>query len=206
MEFVLKKIVIGLASVLALGAQAQTAAPATSSGLRGIVGIGFTFGGDQIGDTINTVSSTGSKDSSKIHAGGEFDLRGGAEYQLQGQPIAIELSIGYHFDKVSADNGDVSFTRYPLEVIGHYAINEYWRVGGGIRKSLSPKTSVSGAGAIYADNVKYTSSAGLLIEAEYFMTPQFSFKGRYVSETFKPSNGGKDVSGNHGGIYGMFYF
>ncbi|MEY2843593.1 MAG: hypothetical protein RI920_1630 [Pseudomonadota bacterium] len=206
MEFVLKKILIGLASVLALGAQAQTAAPAASSGLRGIVGIGLTFGGDQIGRTFETISSTGSRDTKRIRAGGFADFRGGAEYQLQGQPMAIELSIGYHFDSVSADNGDVSFSRYPLEVIGHYALNEYWRLGAGVRKSLSAKTSVSGAGADITDNAKYTSSAGLLIEAEYFMTPQFSFKGRYVSETFKPENGGKDVSGNHGGIYGMFYF
>lgn len=202
MEFVLKKILIGLASVLALSAQAQTAAPSTSSGLRGIVGLGITFGGDQIGDTIQFSNG----DTAKIHAGAIADFRGGAEYQIQGQPVAIELSIGYHFDKANATNGDVGFTRFPLELIGHYAINEYWRVGAGVRKSLSAETSVSGAGAGYATDTKYTGSLGVLVEAEYFMTPQFSFKGRYVSETFKPENGGKDVSGSHGGIYGMFYF
>jgi Outer membrane protein beta-barrel domain len=208
MEFVLKKILIGLASVLALSAQAQstTPAPASSSGLRGIVGIGFTVGGDQLGATITTIDSSGNSDSSKIKAGAIVDFRGGAEYQLQGQPLAIELSIGYHFDTVEADNGEVQFSRMPLELIGHYAVNEYWRVGGGLRKSLSAKLKASGAGNYYANNTKYTGSVGLVIEAEYFMTPQVSFKGRYVSETFKPEGGGKDVSGNHAGIYGMFYF
>jgi Outer membrane protein beta-barrel domain len=208
MEFVLKKILIGLASALALSAQAQSTppAPASSSGLRGIVGIGLTFGGDQLGETINTISSNGDTDSAKIKAGSLVDFRGGFEYQIQGQPMAIELSIGYHFDTVDAENGDVTFSRMPLELIGHYAINEYWRVGGGLRKSLSPKLKASGLGTDYASNTKYSASVGVLIEAEYFMTPQFSFKGRYVSESFKPEGGGKKVSGNHGGIYGMLYF
>jgi hypothetical protein len=197
MEFVLKKILIGLASVLALGAQAQTA-PGSSSGLRGIVGLGITFGGETIGTVEYEDGST-----AKLHSSGIADLRGGAEYQLQGQPIAIELSIGYHFDKVNAKNGDASFTRFPLELIGHYAINEYWRVGLGLRKSLSTQAKETFEGT----SDKFTSSIGPIIEAEYFMTPQFSFKGRYVVENFKTDDQDQyKVKGSHGGIYGMFYF
>jgi hypothetical protein len=198
MEFELKKILIGLACTLALSA----AHAGDTGGIRGLVGVGLTFGGDQVGDTIGYTNG----DTAKIHAGGLADLRGGIEYQLQGQPVAIELSIGYHFDKANAKNGDVSFTRFPLELIAHYAVNEYWRVGLGMRKSLSTESSSSGVGAAYVPNSKYKSSVAPLIEAEYFMTPQFSFKGRYVSESFKPENGGKKLDGSHGGIYGMFYF
>jgi len=199
MEFVLKKILIGLASVLALGAQAQTAAPATSSGLRGIVGMGFTFGGE----TIARVKwEDGS--SSNLHSGGLIDFRGGAEYQIQGQPVAIELSIGYHFDKANGSNGSVGFTRFPLELIGHYALNEYWRLGLGLRKSLSTEFKVDLGGTA---TQKFTSSISPLFEGEYFFTPQFSVKGRYVIENFETDDQYKDkLKGSHGGIYGMFYF
>jgi Outer membrane protein beta-barrel domain len=200
MEFVLKKILIGLASVLALSAQAQstTPAPASSSGLRGIVGLGLTGGGE----TIARVQWTNG-DSTKLSSGGLIDFRGGAEYQIQGQPVAIELSIGYHFDKANGSNGSVGFTRFPLELIGHYALDEYWRLGLGLRKSLSTeyKDTVNG------DTQKFTSSISPLVEAEYFMTPQFSFKGRYVVENFKTDDAYKaKLKGSHAGIYGMFYF
>lgn len=198
MEFVLKKILIGLACVTALSAHAQTA-PAHSSGLRGIIGMGITGGGEKLGTLVYT-----NGDSATLSSGGLIDFRGGAEYQIQGQPVAIELSIGYHFDKANATNGDASFTRYPLELIGHYAINEYWRVGLGLRKSLSTELKVT----INSDvTTKFTSTVGPLIEAEYFVTPQFSFKGRYVVENFTSDDQYKDkLKGSHGGIYGMFYF
>jgi hypothetical protein len=194
MEFELKKILTGLACALALSAHAGDTA-----GFRGLVGLGLTFGGETIGKV-----SYENGDSATLHSSGLADLRGGFEYQLQGQPVALELSIGYHFDKVNAKNGEASFTRYPLELIGHYALNEYWRVGFGVRKSLSTELKVT----INTDvTTKFTSSVGPLIEAEYFVTPQFSFKGRYVVENFTSDDQYKDkLKGSHGGIYGMFYF
>jgi len=92
-ESELKKFLIGLASMLALSAQAQQA-----SGVRMLAGLGVTFGGDQIGKTVEYYNAP----STSLHAGGTVDLRGGIEYQLQGQPVALELSIGYHFDKANA--------------------------------------------------------------------------------------------------------
>jgi hypothetical protein len=196
-ESELKKFLIGLASMLALSAQAQQA-----SGVRMLAGLGVTFGGDQIGKTVEYYNAP----STSLHAGGTVDLRGGIEYQLQGQPVALELSIGYHFDKANAENGDVSFTRYPLELIGHLALDDTWRVGLGVRKSLSAKVSSSGVGAYYAQDAKYNGELSPLIEAEFFVSPQFSFKARYVNESFKPESGSQKLNGNHGGIYGMVYF
>jgi hypothetical protein len=195
MEFELKKILIGLACTLALSA----AHAGDTGGIRGLVGLGLTFGGETIGKVVYE-----NGDTSTLHSSGVADLRGGMEYQLQGQPVALELSIGYHFDKVNAKNGDASFTRFPLELIGHYALNEYWRVGFGLRKSLSTELQVNFSGG---STTKFTSSVGPLIEAEYFVTPQFSFKGRYVVENFTSDDVYKDkLKGSHGGIYGMFYF
>lgn len=194
----MKHFLIGLASLLALGgAHAEQRA-----GIRGLVGLGVTFGGDQIGKTVEYRNAP----STSLHAGGTVDLRGGFEYQLQGQPVALELSIGYHFDKANAENGDVSFTRFPLELVAHYALDDTWRVGVGARKSLSAEVSASGVGTYYAQDAKYTGSVSPLVEVEYFVSPQFSFKGRYVSERFKPEGGGQKLDGSHGGIYGVFYF
>jgi hypothetical protein len=197
MKMNVKRLLICLASVLTWSAHAQQTA-----GVRMLAGLGVTLGGDQIGKTV--AYSNGP--STTLHAGGTVDLRGGIAYQLQGQPVALELSIGYHFDKANAENGDVSFTRFPLELIAHYALDDTWRVGLGARKSLSAKVSSSGVGVYYAQDAKYTGEVSPLVEVEYFMSPQFSFKGRYVSERFTPDSGGKKLDGSHGGIYGMFYF
>ncbi|MEY4763793.1 MAG: hypothetical protein RI907_466 [Pseudomonadota bacterium] len=199
----MKKLLVTLACLTALGAQAQTqTTSAQPSGFRGIVGLGLTFGGDQVGRTIQYQNSS----DAKIHAGGLADFRGGVEYQLQGQPIALEMTIGYHFDKANAENGNAEFSRFPLDLIGHFAMTENVRLGLGVRKSLNTKAASSGVGGQYVSDAKYTSSLAPVLEVEYFMTPQFAFRGRYVSESFKPTNGGEKLDGSHFGIYGMVYF
>jgi hypothetical protein len=44
------------------------------------------------------------------------------------------------------------------------------------------------------------------VEGEYLFTPHIGLKLRYVSERFKPSNGGPSVDGSHAGLLFSYYF
>lgn len=164
--------------------------------------MGLTYGGDQIGSDVQYDNGT----SAKIHGGALIDFRGGIEYRMPASPVSFQTSIGYHFDRAGASNGDVTFSRMPLELLAHYQALDTWRFGGGIRKSLNAEVKATGLGTQFAASQKYTGNTGLVLEAETFVTPQFGVKLRVVSEKFKPEFGNKEVDGSHFGAYGMYYF
>jgi hypothetical protein len=186
----------------AMGASAaEPIAPATN-GLTPFLGIGLTLGGDQIGEDIQYQNDS----SRSIHAGGMIDLRAGVEYQTIGSPLSFQLSVSYHTDRASAENGSVTFSRVPLEALMHYRLNESWRVGGGLRKAMNAELSVSGAGNFYAADTSYKSSAGIVLEAEVFFGPRVGLKLRGVKEDYTPERGGKKIDGSHVGVIGAYYF
>lgn len=201
----MKKAVVlsALLGALSIG-HAQVTPNANPSGISPFVGFGLTFGGDQIGRDIQYESGK----SSTIHAGGMVDLRAGLDYQAINSPLSFQFSVGYHVDDtLNADNGSASFSRFPVELLAHYRINDTWRLGGGMRKALNAKANSSGAGSYYVTDQKYTSDLGLVLEAEAFINPRFGVKLRAVSEKYKPELGyPQEVDGSHVGVIGVYYF
>lgn len=199
----MKKAVVlsALLGALSVGHAQVTSNP---SGIAPFVGFGLTFGGDQIGRDIQYESGK----SSSIHAGGMVDLRAGLEYQAINSLLSFQFSVGYHVDDtLNADNGSVSFSRFPVELLAHYRINDTWRMGGGLRKALNAKANSSGAGSYYVTDQKYSSDLGLVLEAEAFISPRFGVKLRAVSEKYKPELGNQqEVDGSHLGVIGVYYF
>jgi hypothetical protein len=178
------------------------AASHAADGLTPLLGAGLTFGGDEVGDTVRYNNG----DTNTLHAGGLVDFRAGVEYQTIGSPLSFQLNVAYHLDRSSAKNGDISFSRVPVEALAHWRMGQAWRLGGGLRKALSVQAKGDGVGAQYVQDQKYTSSVGLVAEGEYFFTPAFGLKVRAVSEKFKPDNGGKELSGDHIGVIAAYYF
>lgn len=168
--------------------------------LAPFLGIGLTLGGDKLGTVY--FQNSGSKD---LYAGRMIDLRAGLEYQVPESPLSFQTSISYHADTVAASNGDVSFVRYPLEVLAHYRVNESWRFGGGLRKALSPALKVSGDISGGGDN--FNSSAGFVLEGEVMFGPNIGLKIRGVSEKYKYKDyGSESIDGSHIGVIGVYYF
>jgi len=200
MEIELKKFAVGLLSVLALSAQAQNLAqPAYASPFRLIGALGITFGGDNLGKVQFT-----NGDTKTIHAGGTVDLRGGLEYRFPASPVALELSVGYHFDTVEAKNGSATFSRWPIDLVLHYSLDPNWRVGLGLRQSTGAELKVDFDSSA---NEKFKSNTAPLIEAEYFVTPELAFKARYATQEYTSKTyPGDKVKGDHFGIYGLVYF
>jgi hypothetical protein len=192
-----------LIAMLALASASSHAGGLPPSGISPFVGVGITYGGDQIGNTVNYTNG----DSSKLQAGSLIDLRAGVEYQAIESPLSFQLSLGYHVDDtLAAKNGSASFSRFPLEVLAHYLVADTWRIGAGVRKALGAETSSSGNGTGYVYAQKYSSSTGFILEGEYLPTRHIGIKIRAVNETYTPQTYGKKVDGSHVGVIGVFYF
>jgi hypothetical protein len=186
---------IAIAAAALLGStltQAQT--------LRPVLGFGLTFGGDLIREQPFNDGST-----QKLTAGQLLHLYGGARYFVS-PDMSVSTTIGYHVDDVTASNGSLKFSRFPLEVLGQMRATEQIWVGAGLRKALSPSYSATGAGVTPGinPNPTVTSSPGFVLSSAYQISDMLGFSLRYVIENYKVD--GVDKSGNHGGIYMDFTF
>lgn len=193
---VISRHLIGAAlAACTFAAQAADAAPA----VRPLVGFGLTFGGD----TLATVQfDDGTTDS--IKAGGLAHLYAGAEFKV-GTEMAIQATIGYHVDDTrSSSNGSLRFSRYPVDLVALYSVNERVRLGAGAQIVGSAK--LAGSGVASAVAVDFQSSTGALVEAEYLFTPSLGAKLRFVSHTYKPKGSGISVDGKHVGLMLGYYF
>lgn len=197
------KYAITIAALACALSTAHAAGPGAAGSFSPFLGGGLTYGGDQVGDTIEYENSS----SRSLHGGALLDMRAGFEYQTIGSPWSFQMSLGYQVDNASAKNGSVRFDRFPLEVLAHWDVSDSWRFGGGIRKALSTKLHTSGVGSGYAQEQEYSSSVGGVVEAETFFGSHVGLKLRVVSEKYKSQlTGGKDIDGTHLGVLGIYYF
>lgn len=194
-----KSIVIAALAVLAAGS-----ASAQVVKVRPVLGMGLTVGGE----TIATVYyEDDDLDEAKVRSGGLFALHGGVEVQFT-DFVSAQALIGYHVDRANADNGDVTWDRTPIELLGHYKLNDWFRIGGGGRYTPNARIRASGVASNTIADVDFKPAWGTVVEGEFFPMPTLGIKLRYVSERFKPENypGGATLKGNHGGIYLNYYF
>ena len=206
----MKKIVLATALLaLSAAAQAQSDNSFNNSGpgvrLRPFVGLGLTWGGDKL-DSVEFEDGY----STTIRAGGLVDVKAGVDVHFD-SPFSAQISVGYHFQTVRGetrhgDDGRKTFDRYPVEVLGHWDLNDQWRIGGGLRWSQNAKFSSSGA--LDVGNVEFDSSTGAVIEGEYFMTRAIALKLRAVHEKFKLKgySTAPEYDGSHVGFYISYYF
>ncbi len=209
-----------LMAVLALSAGAAAAQvpaqPTTSAESVGpaspwrLVGQGgFSFGGDTL---VSGNYSNG--DSFSIKAGGGLLLAGGVEYSLH-PDWSLQATVGWHWDSTEGSNGNIEFTRFPLELMGLYSLNPQWRVGLGVRSATGAKLKATGVARSFVSDTGFNSSPGAVFEVQYLFgdRPQTSerrgqmgLSARYVTEGFKPKPSGSEVKGDHLGLGVVFYY
>jgi hypothetical protein len=178
-------------------AQAQTDLKAEKQ-LRFFLGAGATFGGDKLASADLSYSGT-----TNITAGGLVQLHAGAIYKFN-DTVSGSVAIGYHFDNINAKNGSITYKRYPVEVLGHYALTPVVRLGGGLRLVNDAKLSSSGdASGIKAD---FGSTTGVVLQGEYLMSDKLGITLRYVDEKYKINGTPYKVDGSHVGVMLNFYF
>ena len=195
------------AAALAFAATAAHAQSQDGQGLRvrPFVGLGLTWGGDKLSSVEYDDGTT-----QNIRAGGLVDLRAGVDVHFE-SPFSAQVSVGYHFQTIrgetsNGNKGRTTFDRYPIEVLGHWDLNDQWRIGGGARFSQNAKFSSSGA--LDVGDAEFESSTGAVLEAEYFFSRAFAMKVRGVHETYKLKGFSSSPSydGSHVGVYFSYYF
>lgn len=198
-----KKACLALTASLSLVNTAAwaDATPGNEGGLAPFIGGGLTFGGDKLAKIYYT-----NGDESSVTAGGLVDVRVGVDYRLANSPFALQGSVGYHVADASARNGNLRFSRVPVEVLGHWYLTDAWKIGVGARKATSPELHSSGAATI--GDYKFDSNTGFILEGEYMFNPKFGLKVRYVNEEYKAKNlaNAEKIDGSHAGVIAVYYF
>jgi hypothetical protein len=145
-----------------------------------------------------------------ITAGGTLALNFGL-YRNIGSAFDLQTTLGIHTAGTLGTNGNASFTRFPLEVMGFYQLNDDYRLGAGARKSLSAKLGTSGV-ATYQPSLEFNASVGSVVELQYLIgkktrksKAQTAVNFRYVKETFTEKTEGIKVKGDHIGVGVVFY-
>jgi hypothetical protein len=175
---------------------AITAPSFAAEGFRPVLGATITGGGETL---IDIEYNSGYH--REISSGGLMQVFGGVEYAVPGSPWTVQATVGYHFDRASASNGSVSFSRVPLEVLGFWNANDNWRFGAGLRKATNARFEVSGILNDYASDFNMRTSVGAVVQAEYLFGQHGSVFLRYVDEKYKSSHlVGGEVDGSHGGL------
>lgn len=162
--------------------------------------LGFDFGGE----TLVTVQFTdGSTQSIKANQG--FYLGAGASILVtDSQDIEVEGSVSYKEDFITASNGDVTFSRFPLDALVFYRFPEHIRVGGGLTYHLNPKLSSSGLPNNI--NLGFKNALGLVLQVEYLLppwsprTPKMSVGARFTMLDYETSRGGATAKSNGVGV------
>ena len=197
MHKIITAFVLAIATLGAAQAQNVAQAPETKQ-MRFLVGMGLTGGGDTL---VTATYNNG--DDVDIRAGQMIAFNTGIDYRVTPE-FSFQATIGYHTDRASAKNGDLSFTRIPMELLAYYNVNQQWRIGGGARYVSSTKLSSSGAASI--GNFEFKNTLSAVAEAEYLSGPNWGFKVRLVNEKFEYKVGGGKVDANHIGFFGTYYF
>lgn len=198
-------------AVLAATALAPFLAQAQATSVNGVLGGALTFGGDKLATLQYTDGSTQS-----VSAGGLVDVYAGVQVRPVGGPVSLLATIGYHMSRAGASNGDVTFARVPLELIGMVDIAPRFRLGAGVRyvSNVSLTSSGAAAGAGARD---YDDAWGGLVQGEWMATPRLGVVVRYVNESYRYTTtyvgpgdvitmGHARVDGSHGGVGVNWYF
>ncbi len=169
--------------------------------LKVLLGAGITFGGDDVAKANFTDGS-----SDKLYAGALIDIKAGGIVSLPSSPYEIQASVGYFFDSIAAENGDASFNRVPIEVLGFYR-HEKHRFGLGLSYHTSVNLDLEGPSTDL--NLDFKNAAGSVIEYGYEMSDRLVLAVRGVMIDYKLDEAGSisdDVDGNHLGVYAYLTF
>lgn len=185
--------------VVAFLALAATVAQAQGAGVRLFTNLGYSFGGD----TLASGTYVGG-DSWTIKAGQGLLMAAGGDVRLT-ENFIVRASVGYHHDSTNANNGEVSFTRTPIELLGFYEVNQQVMLGGGLRKATGARVKATGVATGLSSAGDYDSNLGIVLEGVYFFDaiskvahkPLWGINLRLVSEEFKQTSNPVNKSGTH---------
>ena len=166
--------------------------------VRFFVGGGATYGGDKL---ASATYDNGRRQN--VRAGNMAQVFIGLEWRPT-RYFQAALSGGYHTDSASSYNGDVRFSRYPVELLAYYRPDRFWRIGGGLRMAFSPDLTGSGDAAFLSES--FDTAYSPVIELEFLPSRHHGIKLRAVRERYESTENLPAARGNHFGLLVAFYF
>jgi len=145
--------------------------------VRPLLKLGYDSGGDTI---VTAFFVGGSTESIKANEG--FYVGGGVSILNEARDIEMELSFNYKLGFIAADNGDIDWTRLPLDALVFYRFPSV-RLGGGLTLHLNPK--LRGDGTASGLNVPFDDALGLVLQADYRFTDKMTLGMRYTSVKYE---------------------
>lgn len=170
-----------LCKVAALAFAVVVPAASLAQTIRPMFKAGFDTGGDTIVTAVFTNGSTKSLKANEL-----LFLGGGVSILNDDKDLQAELSLGIKTDSISASNGDIDFTRYPLDALVFYRESKF-RLGGGLTYHFSPK--VSGSGVAGGVDIKFKDALGVILQADYLVWREMSVGLRYTMLEYKTASG-----------------
>ena len=161
----------------ALATALAAAAPACATDVKPMFKVGADFGGDE----LVTVTFT-SGDTRTIHANDGLFLGGGVSILNDARDLEAEISLSFKFDTISASNGDVTWSRWPLDALLFYRLPSM-RLGGGLTYHINPELKGSGAVGNIFD--KFDDALGIILQADYSISERHHIGVRYTSIEYK---------------------
>ena len=156
-----------LAFLLASSAFAVQAAE-----IRPLIKAGFDVGGETM---VRVVFVDG--DTQNVRGNEGFYLGGGAAIIDAARNMEYHVTLAYKFLFIDAENGDLEWTRWPLEALAFYRL-ERLRFGGGLTYHLSPR--IEGSGVVGGLDIKFKNALGVVLQADWRATDSLGLGLRYT--------------------------
>ena len=175
--------ILGVACLLPLTTSAQDAKP--PSPVRAVFEGNLEYGGD---DLVTVFFTNGEDQQMKAGQGGTLAI--GGEFAPPALPLLLRATLGLKYNTEAADNANINFVRYPLNLMGYLTFARGFRLGGGVTKHVGARLKGDG----FVDDLQFDSSAGA----------RFEFGYRWVALTYTTltytADSGEDFSGNSFGV------
>lgn len=194
-----RSIVNALAAATLMSAGAAQAAD-----VDGVLKAGFDFGGD----TIASAPIDG--EIVDVNANEGIFVGAGLAIFNTARTLSTEITLSWKFTGIFAENGDIEFTRFPVDALVFYNFAKA-RIGAGATYHLNPEVEASDAGVPYVGNgtgrEKYDDALGFLVQVDWRIAEKVALGLRYTSLEYELANSGApavDASGIGGVFTAMF--
>jgi len=178
-------------------------APAADAASGIIARIGVDAGGEE----LQAVQFTdGERDG--IEAGAGVHLVVGGRLAVGDSGLESDLTVGYKFDSVDADNGEIAFSRVTLDALQFLRLGGRFRVGGGLTYELSPTVDVEGPngfGGRIDDSTEADGAFGYVVAADYLVgrSVELGLRATFIEYDFERAS---SIDGDSVGGYLTYRF
>lgn len=168
--------------VIALLVASTAFGAAHAADVRPLVKTGLDVGGETM---VNVLFTNG--ETQKVRGNEGFYLGGGAAIISDAKDWEYHVTLAYKMAFIDASNGDVDWTRIPLEALAFYRLPRV-RFGGGLTYHLNPR--LEGSGVVGGLDVKFKNALGVILQADWRITEKIALGGRFTFLEYDAKSGG----------------